>query len=41
MLEFQDDINSYLKFSYYIDGNEPSVQRKATELKNLLKMKSN
>ena len=33
MLTIQDDMNSYLAFSHYIDGDEPSVQRKAKELK--------
>ena len=34
MLDIQDDISSYLAFSHYIDWNEPSVQRKAKELKD-------
>lgn len=34
MLNIQDDISSYLAFSHYIDWNEPSVQRKAKELKD-------
>ena len=34
MLKIQDDMNSYLAFSHYIDWNEPSVQRKAKELKD-------
>ena len=34
MLDIQDDISSYLAFSRYIDWNEPSVQRKAKELKD-------
>lgn len=33
MLTISDDMNSYLAFSHYIDGDEPSVQRKAKELK--------
>lgn len=33
MLIISDDMNSYLAFSHYIDGDEPSVQRKAKELK--------
>ncbi len=33
MLVIQDDMNRYLSFSHYIDGDEPSVQRKAKELK--------
>ena len=33
MLTIQDDMNSYLAFSHYIDGDEPSVQRKAKKLK--------
>ena len=33
MLTIQDDMNSYLSFSRYIDGDKPSVQRKAEELK--------
>ena len=33
MLIIQDDINSYLVFSHYIDGDEASVQKKAKELK--------
>ncbi|KOA66697.1 hypothetical protein BBM1114_00815 [Bifidobacterium breve MCC 1114] len=41
MLDIQDDISSYLAFSHYIDWNEPSVQRKAKELKTPLKAKSN
>ena len=34
MLKIQDDMNRYLAFSHYIDWNEPSVQRKAKELKD-------
>lgn len=34
MLDIQDDISSYLAFSHYIDWNEPSVQRRAKELKD-------
>lgn len=33
MLVIQDDMHRYLSFSHYIDGDEPSVQRKAKELK--------
>lgn len=34
MLDIIEDINSYLAFSCYINGDDPSIQRKATELKN-------
>ena len=34
MLEITEDINSYLAFSCYINGDDPSIQRKASELKN-------
>lgn len=34
MLEITEDINSYLAFSCYINGDDLSIQRKATELKN-------
>ena len=33
MLKIQENINSYLTFSHYIDGDNPSIQRKAAELK--------
>ena len=33
MLTIQDDMKSYLAFSRYIDADEPSIQRKAKELK--------
>lgn len=33
MLTIQDDMNSYLAFSHYIDGDEPGVQRKAKKLR--------
>lgn len=33
MLTIQDDMNSYLAFSHHIDGDEPSVQRKAKKLR--------
>jgi len=33
MLELQENIDSYLGFSHYIDGDNHNVQRKAAELK--------
>ena len=33
MLKIQENINSYLTFSHDIDGDNPSIQRKAAELK--------
>lgn len=33
MLEVHEDIQSYLRFSHYIDGDSLSIQRKAAELK--------
>lgn len=33
MLKIQGNINSYLMFSHYIDGDNLSIQRKAAELK--------
>lgn len=33
MLEIQEGITAYLKFSHYINGDDPSIQRKAMELK--------
>ena len=33
MLKIQENINSYLTFSHYIDGDNPSIQRQAAELK--------
>ena len=33
MLTIQDDMKSYLAFSHYIDADEPSIQRKAIELR--------
>lgn len=34
MLKLQEDFSAYLGFSRYINGDAPSIQRKATELKN-------
>ncbi len=34
MLKLQEDFSAYLNFSHYIDGDDPSIQRKATQLKN-------
>lgn len=34
MLEIQKNMSSYLEFSRYINGNEPSIQRKAKELRD-------
>lgn len=33
MFEINENINSYLTFSSYINGDDPSIQRKATELR--------
>lgn len=33
MLKIQEDMDSYLKFSHYINGDELGIQRKAVELK--------
>ena len=33
MLKIQEDMDRYLKFSHYINGDELSIQRKAVELK--------
>lgn len=34
MLKLQEDFSKYLSFSHYINGDELSIQRKATQLKN-------
>lgn len=34
MLKLQEGFSKYLSFSRYINGDDPSIQRKATELKN-------
>ena len=34
MLKIQEENSAYLGFSRYINGDDPSIQRKATELKN-------
>ena len=34
MLKLQEDFSAYLSFSHYINGDDLSIQRKATELKS-------